>query len=276
MLNYKNIHIILIGYHKSVSQYYINLDILRKNFSFGDQIHLTTIYGGGKLNEIVSGLGENNFIECKDSGYATGALSSINLGLEFALNCVNRDIVLIHNFDCMFLSEQGFNRCIQEFLDSEKVFSAAIDGNQLFSTDCMIFKKDFLNALYHHSLFPFQMKHLEYREKLEIAERYKNTQLGFNNVEEALFYSFAKYINYFSDSITCPSDNNPEEKDAFIKQTILKAWQHPMSRLDLPRLHFSKELSFMHEHSLNEIKNRLLEYKITKGNFIQQILNNNF
>ncbi len=276
MINYKDVHIIFIGYAKTVSQYYVNLDIYRKNFSFGNDLHITTVYNDD-LNQIISGMGENNFIAAEDGGYATGALNAINEGLEFAKK-IDRNIVLIHNFDCMFFSEEGFNRCIREFLESEQHFSAAVDGNGLPATDIMIFKKEFLD-----DIIPIEQKYCKYREHLEIAERYKNTKLGFENCEEWVFNALINHANKIWPTLeVLPVDSKLTSKenpigvnydgwDNTYKRFLLNNIWHGMSRFDLPRLYWSNELTLGHIHSLEEVYARLLQFKMIKGNFINHI-----
>ena len=260
----KNIHVVLVGYKKTVNQYFVNLDLYRQNFSFGKDLWITTVYNDD-LNACPSGIGENTWINAQDGGYATGALYAINEGLEFAYH-FNRDIILVHNFDVLFFTEDGFKRCIQEFVDSDKLFSAAVDINQLPATDCMIFKKEALDRL-----IPIPQYYQGYREHLEIAKRYKDTQLGFDNMEEFMFSSL---VNYCSDKFDRNPDANPEEIDHYIKSYMKETIWFPMSRFDLPRLYWSEELALGHCHDLATIKEKLTKYQIKEGNFVKQLVGN--
>lgn len=282
MINYKNIHVALIGYHKSVPQYRLMLDIYRENFSFGKDLWITSSYeGDDKL--FISGLGENAYIKTDVSGYAFGALEQINQSLGFSI-AIGREIVVLHNFDVLFFSEAGFNRAIQEFVDSDKQFSAAIDGNGLPATDCMIFNRSFLVKLRKEGLFPFKTEHAKYRENLEIAERYKKTELEFDNVEEWIFNSLSLYAEKLRLSLDIvpikpltvnePNENMYmwENQDDGYKKFLLDNLWHPMSRTDLPRLRWSDELTLGHLHDLEEIKQLILKNNLLKGNAIKYFL----
>jgi len=264
MVNYKNVHVIMIGYHKSIPQYRINLDLYRENFSFGKDIWITTLYEG-EDKHFITGLSENTYIKTDVSGYAFGALEQINKGLEFAMS-VDRDIIVLHNFDVLFFEEKGFNLAIQEFIDSGKFISAAEDVNGLLATDIMMFRKEILKYI-----IPIKTNHCEYREALEIAERYKNTELGWANVEEWFFNAVcAKEI------IEYMGIKNPIELDNTLKNNLKNNVWHKMSRFDLPRLRWSEKLSLGHLHSLGEIKEYLIKFKINNGNVVKHIISSNF
>ena len=135
-------------------------------------------------------------------------------------------------------------------------------------------KKSFIEKLSKNSCFPFEQYHCKYRENLEIAERYKSTQLGFQNVEEWIFFSLFKYY------VRLSKFPETELKKAIEKDTILKKWLlnniwHPMSRFDLPRLQYSEQIHLGHLHDLNQIKKLLIDFKLNKGNVINFLLENN-
>lgn len=278
MINYNQIHHIIIGYQKSIPQLYINLEILRENFSFGKQLWITVLYEGEQKN-LLTARGENSYIHTEVSGYAYGALEQINKGLEFA-QCFDRDVIVLHNFDVLWFSEAGYNKTIQDFIDSGKQISAAVDANGLVSTDCMIFRKEFLKEI-----LPIKMAHCQYREKLEIAERYKNTELKWANVEECLWSRLIDYANKCQPSLeivpVAPGvENNPINQqwntyDNDYRNWLLNKVWHKMDRTDLPRLRFSENINLGHLHEIKEIKELLIKNNIKNGNVINQVLKAN-
>jgi hypothetical protein len=273
MFDPKNFHIVFIGYDKNIFQYRINLDILRDNFSFGKNLYITTVYTGDVTN-FVSGIGENCFIKLENRGYAYGALDSINVGLSHANHC-NRNLIALFNFDVLWYDEEKFVNEINRFLESEKPMAAAEDVNGLMATDCMFFRKDvnlkFDNIDILKGVLPIQDEHAEYRELLEIAERYKNTELGFKNVEEWLFNSVAKFINYedYFEIVDVLDDN--EKLDNLIKKIVFDDFCFKLNRHDLPRLHYSEELALAHEHDIEVIKKSLEKFNLNRGLFIEHL-----
>ena len=268
MFNPRNVHVVLIGYDKTIPQYRINIELLRHNLSFGKELWITTVFNGD-LDLLPSGVGENNFIKIpEDRGYAFGALDSINEGLSFAAN-FNRDIVMLFNFDVLWFTEEGFVKAIEDFsreVDNlGKAFSSAVDTNGLVATDCMIFDRGLLKSLN----LPISPIYAKYREGLEIADRYKDTKLGFNNVEE---WVWSRLFD------TCKSSDkkyeSSEEQDNDFRNSLLKNHWHKMARIDLPRLRFSEELALAHEHDLKEIVNKL-NYYDCKGSMIVKHLREN-
>lgn len=250
MIDYKNVQVVLIGYHKTIPQYGVNLALYRK--LLGNDVWITTVYGESKtgVNQILSGCGENAFISVEDTGYAFGALDAINAGLQYALT-VPRDIILLHNFDVLIFTREGYDHLIRDFIESGKDISAAEDANGLLATDCMIYKKELL-----WGLLPIKPEHDQCRESLEIAERYKSTQLGFHNVEEWFWNALQKCYEM-------PAIGGFLRDEAVRK--ILKEHWHCMDRTDLPRLRWSERLTLGHLHEANEIIEKLAKYGHNKG-----------
>ena len=139
MLDPKDIHIILIGCQRC-EDYRHNLEIIRYNWlDYGKDIWLTTVFNGNQ-NECPSGIGENTFIYLSENrGYGYGALDSFNKGLEFARSGY-RPYVAIFNFDVWFLTQDGFDIAMSEFIASGKDFGAGYHQTHHWAmTDCMFF-----------------------------------------------------------------------------------------------------------------------------------------
>jgi hypothetical protein len=266
----RDVHIILIGYHGNVFQYRINLDILRFNYSFGDQLYITTMYNGDP-DKIPTGIGENNFIATEAGrGPVGGVIDAFNEGGEFAL-LGYRPIVIIMNYDMLFFTQDGFVKAISDFMDSGKQFSAAIDGNGLPAPDIMMFRKEYLAKF-----LPMPTECCKYREQLEIAERYKDTELGFENIEEYVWYHLVDNNEIDLDNdIGVPvrdARGTAEHLDRYYRERFQETVWHLMDRTDLPRLRWSENLTLGHMHEHEEIKAKLIEHNVNKGYIIESFL----
>ena len=255
-MNPEDIHIVLLGFDRELD-YRINLEILRYNYGFSDKLWITTIHNGDR-DKLPSGLGENNFIYMNENrGPVGGVIDSINRAGQFAVSGY-RPIVVFMNFDAWFITEQGFTCAIEEFMKSGKEFSAAIDNNYLPTPDCMIFKKDYLKKI-----LPIQEKICSFRRNIpDLVKKYKPTELGFENVEEYLYYTITNK----------PKDLLVEMTHTKIDQYLLKTIWHNMGRDGLPRLEWTERLTFLHNHDYNMKKELLKKYNITNGNAIQQFI----
>jgi hypothetical protein len=267
MFNPRDIHIILIGYDKPITQYRTNLEIIRQNWSFGQDIWITTIFNGNEDN-FISGIGENSYICLKENrGAALGAMDEINAGLDFAVDH-HRSIVAIYNFDVIFYTEDGFKKAITDFLNSGKMFSVAEDCNGLLSPDCMLFRREFLK-----DFLPIIPEHCKYREGLKINDVYINeTELGWANTEEYIWYTLVKDIENDINIINYGA--TPEEKDNMIRDYLKDHYWHLMDRTSLPRLSWSESLQLGHEHKLKNVRDRLIRFNLTKGVVINDIIKN--
>jgi len=241
--NPSNIHIILIGFEAHLD-YRINLEILRYNFSYGDKLWITTVYNGDP-DKLPSGIGENNFIYMSENrGYGLGALDAFNKGLAFA-SIGYRPIVAIFNFDVWFFKEDGFKLWVEEFISSGKMFGAGyLPEHGLPMTDCMIFRKEFLEKL-----LPIEAK--VQKERLEdekLKKMYEGTQLGFENVEE--------WVQNNIDAI------KPGIEDHW--------WKY--QRDGEPRYRWTEKYTLAHSHDYEERKELLKKFSTTKGKVIPEFI----
>ncbi len=259
MFDPKNIILIRIGSVNKVFEYYTGIDII-SNYSFNKDLQHVTVYNGD-LTKICSGVFENAFISMPiDKNPATGALSEINEGLSYA-NAGYRDTVVIHNFDVHFLTEQGFVKAVQNFIDSGKQFSAGIDCNELVAPDCMMFRRKFL-----HRILPFQFKVCDFRlRQQKLIDKYAPTSLGFENTEEYILYTLRDRIINFTML-------NDEEFNIEINRHLLEYYWHDMQRKELPRLEWTPEISLLHTHNMEYKKQLLKQYNITKGQILEQFV----
>jgi len=263
-VNPEDVHVTLMGYDRE-TDYRINLEILRYNFSYSDKLWITTIHNGDR-DKVPSGLGENNFIYMNENrGPVGGVIDSYNRAGAFAVSGY-RPIVVFMNFDAWFITEQGFTCAIDEFLKSGKEFSAAIDNNHLPAPDCMIFKKDYLKKI-----LPIQEKVWSIRETNPVLDiKYKPTQLGFENVEEYLYYTLIHTHDIESRIPYKENDNIVTNEQSFEILTD-EVW-HDMGRDGLPRLEWTERLTFLHNHNYDMKRELLKKYNITNGNAIQQFI----
>jgi len=272
MIKAKDVHIVLIGYKKNIMQYHVNLNIIRDNFVQGKDYYITSVFAGD-LNDIVSGMGENCFIKLPNRGYALGALDAINTGVEYAFNC-DRDIVAVFNYDVMWFDEKIFLNVLKEFANSNKYFASGLDGNNLFATDCMFFnRKEILSRSKGcGNLFPINEDHCYHREFLEIANRL--TPLGFDNMEEFFFDNISKLINHvdYPETIDCLEDNL--KLDNCYREIMLRDFCYLLDRKDSQTIRFCENFKLAHEHDINVIASNLKKFGLTKGNFIEMLLNN--
>ena len=256
MFDPKDIHIVLIG-NDRVLDYRLNLEILRYNFSFSDKLWITTVYNGDP-NGLPSGIGENTFIYLPENrGYGYGALDGFNHGLTFAADGY-RPIVMIFNFDVWFFTEKGFQECVEEFVNSNKKFGAGfLPDHILPMTDCMMFRKDFLQKI-----LPIEDRVIKTRlESDDLKKMYEGTELGFMNMEEWVYNSLVRSKDT---KRTCSVPFGCED-----------IW-HKIQRDGAPRYRWTERFTLMHDHDYNIKKEKLKQYGTTKGQLIPKFLNGEF
>jgi len=273
MIKAKDVHIVLIGYKKNIMQYHVNLNIIRDNFVQGKDYYITSVFAGD-LNDIVSGMGENCFIKLPNRGYALGALDAINTGVEYAFNC-DRDIVMYMTYDFLWFSENNLLKVLDDFFNSKKYFASNLDVNNLFNVDCVIFnRKEILNRSKGcGNLFPLVEENCYHREFLEISKQYQGSQLGFFNMEEFFFKSLCNLINHvdYPETIDCLEDNL--KLDNCYREIILRDFCYSLNRTDSQLVRYCDNYKLSHSHNINDLIYYLKMFKLTKGNFIEMLLN---
>ena len=268
MFDPNDIHIILIGCQRT-HDYRLNLEILRYNYiKYGPLLWITTVFNGDQ-NECASGAGENTFIYLPENrGYGYGALDSFNEGLDFARSGY-RPYVAIFNFDVWFLTQNGFEKAMTEFIESGKDFAAGYHQSHHWAmTDCMFFRREFLEKL-----LPIQDRVLISRRANKwLKNQMLDTELGFRNMEEWMMYSLNRAV----------SDGNVRKIDQQKNKTnddlmnnldpkIIDAW-FQLERSGHPRYRFTKKYDLIHEHD-DDIKRQLLNhYKAKRGYHICKYL----
>ena len=268
MFNPIDIHIILIGCQRTLD-YRLNLEIIRYNYmNYGPLLWLTTVFNGDQ-NECASGAGENTFIYLPENrGYGYGALDSFNEGLDFARSGY-RSYVAIFNFDVWFLTQNGFEKAMTEFIESGRDFAAGYHQTHHWAmTDCMFFRREFLEKL-----LPIQDRVLMSRKANKWLENeMSGTELGFNNMEEWMMYSLNRAV---SDGTVREIDQqkNRTNDDLMnnIDPKIIDTW-FQLERDGHPRYRLTKKYDLIHEHD-DDIKRQLLEhYKTKRGHNICKYL----
>ena len=264
MLDPKDIHIILIGCQRC-EDYRHNLEIIRYNWlDYGKSIWLTTVFNGNQ-NECPSGIGENTFIYLPENrGYGYGALDAFNKGLEFARSGY-RPYVAIFNFDVWFLTEEGFDTAMGDFIKSGKDFAAGYHKTHHWAmTDCMFFRREFLEKL-----LPIQDKVLASRENNRwLSKEMVDTELGFENMEEWMMYSLNKAV---SDGQALRENKTNDDLMNNLNPNIKEAW-FEMERDGHPRYRYTKKYKLIHEHE-DEVKRDLLtKLNIKRGHNICKYL----
>ena len=268
MFNPIDIHIILIGCQRT-QDYRLNLEILRYNYiDYGPLLWITTVFNGDQ-NKCASGAGENTFIYLPENrGYGYGALDSFNEGLDFARSGY-RPYVAIFNFDVWFLTQNGFETAMTEFINSGKDFAAGYHQTHHWAmTDCMFFRREFLERL-----LPIQDRVLMSRKDNKwLKNEMSGTELGFNNMEEWMMYSLNRAV---SDGTVREIDQqkNRTNDDLMnnIDPKIIDTW-FQLERDGHPRYRLTKKYDLIHEHD-DDIKRQLLEhYKAKKGHNICKYL----
>ena len=266
MLDPKDIHIILIGCQRC-EDYRHNLEIIRYNWlDYGRDIWLTTVFNGDQ-NECPSGIGENTFIYLPENrGYGYGALDAFNKGLEFARSGY-RPYVAIFNFDVWFLTQDGFDIAMSEFIDSGQAFAAGYHQSHHWAmTDCMFFRRDFLQKL-----LPIEDRVLASRKANKWLEREMiGTELGFENMEEWMMYSINKAV---SDGKVREIRENKTNDDLMtnIDNNLMNEW-FQLERDGHPRYRYTGKYKLIHEHE-DEVKRELLtKLNIKKGHNICKYL----
>jgi len=243
-MNFKDIHVILIGYNR-VESYKLQLDIIRKNWPKGEDIWITAVHNGPHDWLTPGVYGENTFIRLEENkGYGLGALDAINAGLDYALHH-NREIVILTNFDSGFFTQKGMEKVIDEFCESNKAFCAGEDVHHIPVTDGLIFKKETIEKI-----FPILPEVDETRKQDEFLQKeYEGTLLSFMNMEE-IFYN------------------------ALIKAGVQESWLK-MDRGEPPRCRFSFENTFWHIHEPEDLHKLCIDYGIVHGVRVQRLLSYN-
>lgn len=242
MKDFKDVHHILIGYDR-VDEYVINRELIRYNFPGSLDLWITTVFNGD-MNKIASGCGENTFIKLdSNTGYAYGALDAINAGLEFA-SAGYRDVIVLTNFDGLFFSQTKYESLIDDFLDSGMPFGAGIHQSHNFPmSDLMLFKKSFLK-----DLLPIRGEVHSSRREIEFLKKeYEGTQLGFDNVEEWILNALYNV-------------GNPDD-----------LWWK-FQRDGHPRYRWTDKYAFGHLHEMDEIKEKINQYRVAKGTNITKLM----
>ena len=268
MFNPIDIHIILIGCQRT-QDYRLNLEIIRYNYmNYGPLLWITTVFNGDQ-NKCASGAGENTFIHLPENrGYGYGALDSFNEGLDFARSGY-RPYVAIFNFDVWFLTQNGFETAMTEFINSGKDFAAGYHQTHHWAmTDCMFFRREFLEKL-----LPIQDRVLMSRKANKWLENeMSGTELGFNNMEEWMMYSLNRASsNGKVREIDQQKNKTNDDLMNNIDPNILRNW-FQLERDGHPRYRLTKKYDLIHEHD-DDIKRQLLQhYKAKKGHNICKYL----
>jgi len=232
MFDPNDLHICLIGNNEQYNLY-INLDIIRKNYSFGDKIWITSLYNG-KKNDLQTGMGENNYIPLEyNRGYQLGAFDLFGEAIRMG-RLVNRKYTIVMNFDVWILGEQALVDTMNEFIASEKFFMTGRDQkhNRPF---CDI-------VIYNTQNMPNLNKNM-------VEDRLSEGEC----LEEWLYHSMC--VSYIGE-------------DFSYRENILDPYWHVMDRGDYPYL-WSEKSKLLHTHHVSLKKKLLLENKITNGNFVK-------
>ena len=155
MTDLSKVHHIVIGYDK-IEEYKININILRNAFIKGGDLLITAIFNGSNYNELEAryqGNKVNNFIILRENrGYVWGAIDAIQKALTFVDTLADkREVVLFTNFDGIFFSEERYNKLIDDFIKSSKLFGAGfciIEGEVPLFCDLMLFRREFVSSFY--------------------------------------------------------------------------------------------------------------------------------
>ena len=256
MVNPHDVHIILVGCQRT-HDYRINLEILRYNFLDldGTKLWITTVFNGDQ-NECPSGIGENTFIYLPENrGYGYGALDSFNEGLDFARSGY-RPYVAIFNFDVWFLTQNGFEKAMSEFIESGRDFAAGYHQTHHWAmTDCMFFRREFLERL-----LPIQDRVLMSRKDNKwLKNEMSGTELGFENMEEWMMYSLNRAVSDGSvREIDQQKNKTNDDLVNNIDPKIINAW-FQLERDGHPRYRLTKKYDLIHEHD-DDIKRKLLKH----------------
>ena len=268
MFDPNDVHIILIGCQR-VEDYRLNLEILRYNYiDYGPLLWITTVFNGDQ-NKCASGAGENTFIYLPENrGYGYGALDSFNEGLDFARSGYS-PYVAIFNFDVWFLTQNGFEKAMTEFIESGKDFAAGYHQTHHWAmTDCMFFRREFLEKL-----LPIQDRVLMSRKANKWLENeMSDTELGFKNMEEWMMYSLNRAVGDGSvRGINQQKNKTNDDLMNNIDPKIIEAW-FQLERDGHPRYRLTKKYDLIHEHD-DDIKRQLLKhYSAKRGHNICKYL----
>ena len=255
MFNPIDVHIILIGCQRT-QDYRLNLELLRYNYiDYGPLLWITTVFNGDQ-NKCASGAGENTFIHLPENrGYGYGALDSFNEGLDFARSGY-RPYVAIFNFDVWFLTQNGFETAMTEFIESGKDFAAGYHQTHHWAmTDCMFFRREFLEKL-----LPLQDRVLMSRKDNKwLKNEMSDTELGFENMEEWMMYSLNRAVSDGSvREIDQQKNKTNDDLMNNIDPKIIDAW-FQLERDGHPRYRLTKKYDLIHEHD-DDIKRKLLKH----------------
>ena len=255
MFNPIDVHIILIGCQRT-QDYRLNLELLRYNYiDYGPLLWITTVFNGDQ-NKCASGAGENTFIHLPENrGYGYGALDSFNEGLDFARSGY-RPYVAIFNFDVWFLTQNGFETAMTEFINSGKDFAAGYHQTHHWAmTDCMFFRREFLEKL-----LPIQDRVLMSRKDNKwLKNEMSGTELGFENMEEWMMYSLNRAVSDGSvREIDQQKNKTNDDLVNNIDPKIINAW-FQLERDGHPRYRLTKKYDLIHEHD-DDIKRKLLKH----------------
>ena len=268
MFNPIDIHIILIGCQRTYD-YRLNLELLRYNYTdYGPMLWITTVFNGDQ-NKCASGAGENTFIYLPENrGYGYGALDSFNEGLDFARTGY-RPYVAIFNFDVWFLTQNGFETAMTEFIESGKDFAAGYHQTHHWAmTDCMFFRREFLEKL-----LPIQDRVLMSRKDNKwLKNEMSGTELGLENMEEWMMYSLNRAVSDGSvREIDQQKNKTNDDLMNNIDPNILRNW-FQLERDGHPRYRLTKKYDLIHEHD-DDIKRQLLKhYGVKRGHNICKYL----
>lgn len=243
MVNPEDIHVVLLTYDKQWN-FYLNLDIIRKNYDFGKDIWISHVYNGD-MKQLYTGVGENNFLRVeKNRGYQEGALDLYKKGLDFA-KTINKKYTMIMNSDVWVLNQQSFLNLFNNIGD--KYFSTGKDimfGRPL--TDMFIFKTEHIPDLIEEEVLDFR------KEKDILKEEYRKT--GWKIFEEWMLN--ALYTSYSA----------KKEDDG------LDTYWEVMFRGEHPRYSWNEKNHVLHIHDINTKKKLLLQNNILKGDNIENFI----
>ena len=204
----------------------------------------------------------------ENRGYGYGALDSFNEGLDFARSGY-RPYVAIFNFDVWFLTQNGFEKAMTEFIESGKDFAAGYHQTHHWAmTDCMFFRREFLE-----SLLPIQDRVLMSRNANKWLENeMSGTELGFNNMEEWMMYSLNRAVSDGSvRGIDQQKNKTNDDLMNNIDPKIIDTW-FQLERDGHPRYRLTKKYDLIHEHD-DDIKRQLLKhYSAKRGHNICKYL----
>ena len=235
MFDPNDLHICLIGYNHQLNLY-LNLDIIRKNYSFGDKIWVTTLYNGTKDGPI-NGLGENSYIPLEyNRGYQLGAFDLYKEAFRMA-KLVNRKYTIVMNFDVWIVGEQAMVNLMEDFIQSGKRFMSGRDPNH---------DRPFCDITI------YQTEHIPDLEEKYIKERNPHKVC----LEEWLYRAMC--VKYFGEDFT-------------YQEKMIDPYWHEMDRGEDP-FFWSEKTKILHTHIGSLKRECLIANRIDKGNFVRGLL----